>query len=71
MQEILRRLIAIARVPVEVRGDPARMRPSDIPINYGDPSKVLAETGWERTISLDATLRDVYADARRRLAVPS
>lgn len=63
MQEMLRKLVMIARVPVEIREDPARMRPSDIPIAYGDNAKLIAQTGWQPQYTLDASLRDVYADA--------
>jgi GDP-4-dehydro-6-deoxy-D-mannose reductase len=68
IQEVLRQLITIARVPVEVRDDPERMRPSDVPIVVGDGSKMRAATGWAPRRPLAETLRDVYADARERLA---
>ncbi|HZO93378.1 MAG TPA: GDP-mannose 4,6-dehydratase [Candidatus Baltobacteraceae bacterium] len=67
MREILRRLIEIARVPVEVREDPARMRPSDVPVSLGDPSKLRAATGWTPRVTLSAALRAVYDDARARV----
>jgi GDP-4-dehydro-6-deoxy-D-mannose reductase len=68
MKEILRRLVMIARVGVEIRDDPERMRPADIPQLFGDASKLRAATGWEPAISLETTLRDVYAEARERVA---
>jgi GDP-4-dehydro-6-deoxy-D-mannose reductase len=68
IQEVLRSLITIARVPVEVREDPERMRPSDLPVLFGDASKLRAETGWEPQFTLAASLRDIYADACERLA---
>ncbi len=68
IQEVLRQLITIARVPVEVREDPERLRPSDIPLLCGDATKLRAETGWAPAFSLAASLRDIYADARERLA---
>jgi len=67
MREILRRLIEIARVPVEVREDTARMRPADVPISVGDAAKLRAATGWAPRISLAAALRDVYEEARTRV----
>ncbi len=67
MREILRRLIEIAHVPVEVRDDPARMRPSDVPMSCGDPAKLHAATGWRPRIPLSAALRAVYDDARTRV----
>jgi GDP-4-dehydro-6-deoxy-D-mannose reductase len=67
MRELLRRLIEIARVPVEVREDAARMRATDIPLSVGDPTKLRQATGWTARIPLTTALRDVYDDARRRL----
>lgn len=71
IQEVLRRLILLARVPVEVREDPARLRPSDVPLAYGDNAKLRAATGWTPQYALDRSLRDAYADARERLAAAS
>jgi GDP-4-dehydro-6-deoxy-D-mannose reductase len=68
IREVLRQLITIARVPVEVRDDPERMRPSDLPILSGDARKLRAATGWEPMFSLASSLRDVYNDAVARLA---
>jgi GDP-4-dehydro-6-deoxy-D-mannose reductase len=71
MREILRRLIEIARVAVEVRDDPARMRPADVPLSAGDASKLRGVTGWTPRIPLPAALRAVYDDARERAKVNS
>ena len=71
LREILRRLIALAGVPVEVREDPARMRPADIPVSVGDASKLRAATGWEPRIPLDHALRAVLDDALARQRVRS
>jgi GDP-4-dehydro-6-deoxy-D-mannose reductase len=68
ISEILRALIRISGLSVEVREDPQRMRASDNPISVGDPTKLSDRTGWRPQYSLDATLRDVYEDARRRTA---
>jgi GDP-4-dehydro-6-deoxy-D-mannose reductase len=68
MREILRRLVELARVPVEVREDPARMRPADVPVSVGDASKLREATGWTPRIPLAAALRAVYADAQARVA---
>jgi GDP-4-dehydro-6-deoxy-D-mannose reductase len=63
IREVLRQLITIARVPVEIRDDPERMRSSDLPILSGDATKLRAETGWEPQYSLAASLRDIYEAA--------
>jgi GDP-4-dehydro-6-deoxy-D-mannose reductase len=49
---------------VEVRDDPARMRPADVPVMYGDNAKLRAQTGWEPKIALRATLQDVFRQAQ-------
>lgn len=67
IREVLRQLITIARVPVEVRDDPERMRPSDLPILMGDASKLRAAVAWEPQFSLAQSLRDIYDDARARV----
>ena len=71
LKEVLRQLITIAGVPVEVREDPERMRPSDVPLSVGDATKLREATGWTPSIPLPAALRAVYDDARARLKVTS
>ncbi len=45
---------------VEIRSDPSRIRPSDVPVLIGDASKFRALTGWMPHIPLDQTLSDLY-----------
>ncbi len=44
-------------IEVEIRVDPARIRPTDNPVIIGDNSKLRAATGWEPRHMLDATLQ--------------
>ena len=67
IRDVLRELIAIARVPVEVREDSGRSRSADIPLSVGDPTKLRA-AGWKPHIPLLQSLRDVYAAAQKRAA---
>jgi GDP-4-dehydro-6-deoxy-D-mannose reductase len=71
ISDVLRKLIAIAGIDVEIREDPQRMRPSDNPVFFGDSAKVRERTGWRPEFPLEATLRDVYGEARSRLAPTS
>jgi GDP-4-dehydro-6-deoxy-D-mannose reductase len=64
MRDILAELIRIAHVPVEVREDPARMRPVDVPLMYGDNAKLRTDTGWQPQIPLRRTLQDVFRQAQ-------
>lgn len=59
MQAVLDALIRRARVPVEVRTDPARLRPSDIAVLIGDPGRLRAATGWAPRIDFDRMLDDL------------
>ncbi len=68
LQEVLRQLIMTARVAVEVREDPDKLRPSDVPLAYGDNAKLRAATGWRPRYTLAQSLRDVYQDACERPA---
>ena len=59
MREVLARLVALARVRVDVRTDPARYRPQDTPIIVGDPTLIDKEVGWRAEIPFDQTLSDL------------
>ena len=67
IRDALRELIIAARVPVEVREDPDRMRPSDTPIFVGDSTKLQRATGWEPRIVFAASIRAIYAAAAGNL----
>lgn len=60
LQEVLDGLLALAQRPVSVVRDPARLRASDDPVLIGD-SRRLRACGWEPTMPLQQTLRDVMA----------
>ncbi|MFC2037559.1 GDP-mannose 4,6-dehydratase [Chloroflexota bacterium] len=47
VQEILDSLLAMSRVPFEVRHDPQRMRPSDVPEVVCDAARIQERTGWQ------------------------
>jgi len=59
MSEVLQMLVAMTDCSLSVAFDPARARPSDIPIVCGDYSKFYAATGWQPLIPLSQSLRDV------------
>jgi GDP-4-dehydro-6-deoxy-D-mannose reductase len=68
IQEILDFFLRQARVPeIEVREDPARLRPSDVPHLLGDASKIRTELGWGPEIPFDQTLLDTLEYWRRRV----
>ena len=56
--EVLDRMTAMARCPIPVRPDPARMRPSDTPVVCCDNGKLKRDTGWEAEHSLEEILEE-------------
>ncbi len=54
--DVLTLVLAKSAVPVEVREDPARLRPSDEPILLGDNSKLRADTGWKPEVPLETSI---------------
>jgi GDP-4-dehydro-6-deoxy-D-mannose reductase len=59
VSDIVERLVAKSRVPVSIRVDPARFRPSDLPLVEGDPTRIREELGWAPEIPLEQTLDDL------------
>jgi len=66
IQQVLDMLLGMTRAKIEVRQDPARLRPSDVPILLGDNSKFVKATGWQPTIPFEQTLRDMLEHWRAR-----
>jgi len=67
IKSILDLLLSFSKVKnIEVKQDPARMRPSDVPILYGDSSKFRAETGWQPKIPFEQTMSDLLQYWRER-----
>jgi GDP-4-dehydro-6-deoxy-D-mannose reductase len=56
---VLDTLLSHARVPVRVEVDPARLRPNDIPVLVGDPTRLRDATGWTPKIPFDQMLEDL------------
>jgi GDP-4-dehydro-6-deoxy-D-mannose reductase len=65
--DLLDQLLAQASIPLQVTTDPARLRPSDVPILIGDASRFTAATGWRPRIPIERSLHDTLEDWRRRV----
>lgn len=65
--DLLEHLISMASRPIEVRTDPARLRPADVPTLIGDSSKFRRETGWEPRFTIEQTLSDTLDDWRAKV----
>ncbi len=68
IRDVLDLLLASSSARVELRVDENRLRPSDVPAQVGDPSRLRAATGWQPRIPLEETLADLLADWRARVA---
>ena len=69
IERILNFLIGKSTVPhIEIRQDPARLRPSDVPVLRGSRQKIENALGWRTTIPLEQTLTDLLEYWRRRIA---
>lgn len=59
IQYLLDVLLDYCHVQIKIEADPARMRPSDVPVLYADNSKLKAETGWKPTYTFEQSLKRV------------
>lgn len=59
IQKTLDHLLGLSSAKITVEQDPARLRPSDVPILLGDNSKFVKATGWQPTIPFEQTLKDM------------
>lgn len=59
IQEVLDGFVARSAVPIQVEPDPARMRPSDVPLVLCDYGRLHACTGWRPTVPFEQSLADV------------
>ncbi len=66
MKELVDRMLAMAAKPLTVVLDPARLRPSDIPEQRGDSSKLRRDTQWRPLAELDDVVRAVLHEWRER-----
>jgi GDP-4-dehydro-6-deoxy-D-mannose reductase len=65
--DMLNMLIAMSKIKVTIKEDPARMRPSDVPVLIGDNSKFVAKTGWKPEIPFEKTMEDLLNYWRERV----
>jgi GDP-4-dehydro-6-deoxy-D-mannose reductase len=61
IQAVLDELVAQTSHPIDIRTDPDRLRPSDIPVAAGSNARIHAELGWSPATPLSQTLNSVLA----------
>jgi len=67
MKDVLTTLVSMSDNDVELREDPARMRPSDVPLLIGDNTKMKMCIDWEQKYSWNQSLKDLLYYTRQKL----
>ena len=67
IQWILDTILSFSDTEIRVEQDPARMRPSDVPVIEADISKLKAATGWEPEYRIEDTIREALDHWREKV----
>ena len=69
MRDILNTLVGMSTAKVDIHVDPSRLRPSDLPVLIGDPSRLRQAIGFAPSGDLTGALQDLLADWRAAVAL--
>lgn len=58
IQQILEKILTIAKIDIKVETDTSKYRPIDVPIIEADISKLVNNTNWSKKIDLDETIKE-------------
>lgn len=67
IKEMLNILLQLADCDIKIIQDPSRLRPSDVELLIGDPTKVRKATGWKPAIPFKKTMKDLLDFWRERI----
>jgi GDP-4-dehydro-6-deoxy-D-mannose reductase len=67
IKQVLDLLLAMSKLIIQVKEDPAQMRPSDVPVMVSDSSRFMGETGWRPQIPFKQSLLDLLQYWREKL----
>jgi len=67
VQEVLNKLLSLAKKKIKIEQDPAKMRKIDLPVLQGSNAKIKKETGWRPEIPLEQTLKDILEYWRKQI----
>lgn len=67
ISEMLDILLKLSDEPIEIKKDPDRMRPSDVPLLLGSADKFKTLTDWESEISFEKTMADLLQYWRKKV----
>ena len=69
IQELLDMLLEMSSISIVTEKNPARMRPSDVPVMEADISRLRQDTGWQPEFSLEETLRTMLNHHRKNFGL--
>ncbi len=64
---LLETLLTLTPVEVEIKLDPNRLRPSDVPLSVCDNRRLIQATGWQPQIDLRQSLQDLLDHWRKEV----
>ncbi len=67
IKDLLDMLLKMSDKKIEVAVDPARLRPSDVPVLLGDYTKLNKKIGWAPSIAFEKTIGDLLNYWRERV----
>lgn len=67
IQELLDFLLSQTKSKIEIVIDPTRLRPSDVELLQGDPSKFIKATGWKPRYTFEQTMGDLLEYWREQI----
>ncbi|NPV14906.1 GDP-mannose 4,6-dehydratase [candidate division WOR-3 bacterium] len=67
IRQVLEILQSLSTAKFQVKQDPNRLRPSDVELLIGDPTKLKKATGWEPQYQFEQTLKDLLDYWRERV----
>ncbi|MBU1626127.1 GDP-mannose 4,6-dehydratase [bacterium] len=59
IKDVVKMLLERVSIDIDIKQDPERMRPSDVPVLLGDNTKFCEKTGWKPQIPFEKTLEDI------------
>jgi GDP-4-dehydro-6-deoxy-D-mannose reductase len=68
IKRVLDLLLGMSKLIIQIKEDPARMRPSDVPVMICDCTKFVTKTGWQPQIPFKQTLHDLLEYWRNKLS---
>jgi GDP-4-dehydro-6-deoxy-D-mannose reductase len=67
IKKMLDILLSLVDCDIKIKQDPSRLRPSDVELLVGDPTKIRKAVGWKPEIKFTKTLKDLLDYWRQRV----